>query len=167
MDERFSETDRPLRAAALAWARQAAAEGETPVGAVLSDAEGRILAGAGNACIRLRDPSAHAEMRVIRAAAALLGNYRVPGCRLHVTLEPCVMCAGVCIHARRAEIVYGTEDPKTGALRSCYRIGSDGLLNHRPLVRGGLMAVESADLLRAFFQERRAIKKRARLRGTD
>ena len=142
-------------ARALDQARRAAEADETPVGAVLADAEGRVLAEAGNACVRLSDPTAHAELLVIRAAAALSGNYRLPGCRLYVTLEPCVMCAGACVHARLASIVYGADDPKTGALRSCYRIGSDGLLNHRPQIRGGLMAEESAALLRAFFRARR------------
>ena len=142
-------------ARALRQARLAAAAGETPVGAVLTDADGRILAEAGNACVGRNDPTAHAEMLVIRAAAALLGNYRLPGCRLHVTLEPCVMCAGACVHARLAAIVYAAADPKTGALHSCYRIGGDGLLNHRPLILGGLMEEESAALLRSFFRERR------------
>ena len=140
---------------ALAMAERAAAEGEVPVGAVLADAEGAILAEAGNRCIAGHDPAGHAEMRAIRAAAAELGNYRLPGCRLYVTLEPCVMCAGLCIQARIDEIVYGTADPKTGALHSRYRIGGDGLLNHRLAVRGGLLAEECGALLVAFFRERR------------
>ena len=140
---------------ALAMAEQAATEGEVPVGAVLADAEGAVLAEAGNRCIAGHDPAGHAEMRAIREAAAKLGNYRLPGCRLYVTLEPCVMCAGLCVHARIAEIIYGAADPKTGALHSRYRIGGDGLLNHNLNVRGGLLAEECAALLVAFFRERR------------
>lgn len=140
---------------ALEMAEQAAAEGEVPVGAVLADAEGKVLAEAGNRCIAGHDPAGHAEMRAIREAAAKIGNYRLPGCRLYVTLEPCVMCAGLCVHARIAEIIYGTADPKTGALHSRYRIGGDGLLNHNLNVRGGLLAEECAALLVSFFRERR------------
>ena len=140
---------------ALAMAEQAAAEGEVPVGAVLADAEGAVLAEAGNRCIAGHDPAGHAEMRAIREAAAKLGNYRLPGCRLYVTLEPCVMCAGLCVHARIAAIIYGAADPKTGALHSRYRIGGDGLLNHNLNVRGGLLAEECSALLVSFFRERR------------
>ena len=153
--ERFSQQDAELMRRALAMAEQAAAEGEVPVGAVLADAEGAVLAEAGNRCIAGHDPAGHAEMRAIREVAARLGNYRLPGCRLYVTLEPCVMCAGLCVHARIAEIIYGTADPKTGALHSRYRIGGDGLLNHNLNVRGGLLAEECAALLVAFFRERR------------
>ena len=140
---------------ALALAAQAAAAGEVPVGAVLTDAEGNVLAEAGNRCIAGHDPAGHAEMRAVREAAAKLGNYRLPGCRLFVTLEPCLMCAGLCIHARIAEIVYGAADPKTGALHSRYHIGADGLLNHNLTARGGLLAEECGALVVSFFRERR------------
>lgn len=140
---------------ALAMAQKAAAAGEVPVGAVLVDGNGRILAEAGNACIQEHDPSGHAEMAAIRAAAVKIGNYRLPGCRLYVTLEPCIMCAGACIQARLAGIVYGTADPKAGALDSCYRIGNDGLLNHGLTVQGGVLAEECSALLINFFKERR------------
>ncbi|NQS71504.1 MAG: nucleoside deaminase [Desulfobulbaceae bacterium] len=140
---------------ALLAAQEAAAAGEVPVGAVLVDSNNAILAQAGNRCIRDHDPSAHAEMVVIRRAAALLRNYRLPGCRLYVSLEPCIMCAGVCVQARIESIVFGTLDPKAGALQSCYQIGGDGLLNHRLVVRGGLLAEKSAALLHDFFRIRR------------
>ena len=155
MADSFSQQDAALMRRAIVMAEQAAAEGEVPVGAVLADAEGTILAEAGNRCIAGHDPAGHAEMRAIREAAARLGNYRLPGCRLYVTLEPCVMCAGLCVHARIAEIIYGTADPKTGALHSLYRIGGDGLLNHNLNVHGGLLAEECAALLVSFFRERR------------
>ena len=155
MESGWTERDLLLMRRALAQASAAALGGEVPVGALVTDSEGRILAEAGNACIRNNDPSAHAEMLAIREAAALVGNYRLPGCRLYVTLEPCVMCAGLCIQARLGAIVYGATDPKAGALQSCYKIGSDGLLNHAPLVRGGLLAQEAAALLVAFFRARR------------
>lgn len=140
---------------ALDQARAAALSGEVPVGAVLMDRGGKLLAEAGNACIRSCDPSAHAEMLAIRRAAERLGNYRLPGCTLFVTLEPCVMCAGVCIQARIERIVYGADDPRAGALHSCYAIGRDGRLNHDLTVAGGLMAGECAALLRDFFRARR------------
>lgn len=140
---------------ALDQSRAAALSGEVPVGAVLMDRGGKLLAEAGNACIRSCDPSAHAEMLAIRRAAERLGNYRLPGCTLFVTLEPCVMCAGVCIQARIERIVYGADDPRAGALHSCYAIGRDGRLNHDLTVAGGLMAGECAALLRDFFRARR------------
>ena len=140
---------------ALAKAHKAAAVGEVPVGAVLVDSENRILAEAGNNCIQAHDPSGHAEMAVIRAAAAKAGNYRLPGCRLYVTLEPCIMCAGACIQARITGIIYGAPDPKAGALHSCYRIGTDGLLNHTLTVQGGLLAEDCSAVLINFFKERR------------
>lgn len=140
---------------ALDQARAAALSGEVPVGAVLMGRGGELLAEAGNACIRSCDPSAHAEMLAIRRAAERLGNYRLPGCTLFVTLEPCIMCAGVCIQARIARIVYGADDPRAGALHSCYAIGRDGRLNHDLTVAGGLIANECAALLRDFFRARR------------
>ena len=140
---------------ALVMARSAAARGEVPVGAVLVDNSSRILAEAGNDCIGRHDPCGHAEMAVIRTAAAKTGNYRLPGCRLYVTLEPCIMCAGACIQARLASVVYGAPDPKAGALHSCYRIGADGQLNHTLVVQGGLLAEECSALLINFFKERR------------
>lgn len=151
----FTPADTTFMQCALVAAQEAAAAGEVPVGAVLVDSNNTILAQAGNRCIRDHDPSAHAEMVVIRQAAALLHNYRLPGCRLYVTLEPCIMCAGVCVQARINTIVFGTLDPKAGALHSCYQIGDDGLLNHSLVVHGGLLAEKSAALLHNFFKIRR------------
>ena len=155
VETNWTEQDLLLMQRALEQASAAALTGEVPVGALVTDSAGQVLAEAGNACIRNHDPSAHAEMLAIRAAAALMGNYRLPGCRLYVTLEPCVMCAGLCIQARIGTIVYGAADPKAGALHSCYKIGSDGQLNHAPIVRGGLLAREASDLLVGFFRARR------------
>lgn len=140
---------------ALDRAREAAALGEVPVGAVLVDAEGQILAEAGNNCIAASDPSGHAEMRTLRLAAIKLGNYRLPGTTLYVTLEPCPMCAALLVHARVGRLVYGATDPKGGAIVSKYHIGGDDLLNHRFQVTGGVLAEESAQLLREFFRSRR------------
>ncbi len=151
----FSQSDINLMRRALAAAQAAAQAGEVPVGAVVVDRDGAILAEAGNRCIRDHDPSAHAEMLAIRQAAASVGNYRLPGHRLYVTLEPCPMCAGLCVQARIETIVYGTPDPKAGALQSRYRIGGDGRLNHALEVRGGLLAEECATLLLDFFRKRR------------
>jgi tRNA(adenine34) deaminase len=141
---------------ALVEARAAGARGEVPVGAVLVGVDGEILARAGNRSIELHDPSGHAEMLALREAAQRVGNYRLPGAAIYVTLEPCAMCAGAFVHARLARLFYGAADPKTGAVESVYRIGTDGRLNHRLEVSGGLMAEESANLLREFFRLRRS-----------
>ncbi|MEW6429507.1 MAG: tRNA adenosine(34) deaminase TadA [Thermodesulfobacteriota bacterium] len=147
--------DHDLMALALTEARKAADRGEVPVGAVLTDAAGVILAAAGNRTIELSDPSGHAEMLVLREAGRLLGNYRLTGTTLYVTLEPCLMCAGALIHARIGRVVYGAEDPKGGALVSRYRVGRDGLLNHSCSVEGGLCAEACSALLQDFFRQRR------------
>jgi tRNA(adenine34) deaminase len=140
---------------ALREAEEAAREGEVPVGAVLVGPGGDILARAHNRPMRLHDPTGHAEILVLRDAGLRLGNYRLPGHLLYVTLEPCVMCVGALLHARVAMVVYGAQDPKAGALESVYRIGTDGRLNHRFEILGGVRAEESRDLLQAFFQGRR------------
>ena len=140
---------------ALEEARRAANRGEVPVGAVLVDEQERVLARAGNRSIELHDPSGHAEMLALREAGRQVGNYRLPGTTLYVTLEPCIMCAGAFLHARIARLVYGASDQKTGAIDSVYRIGSDGLLNHRLEVHGGILAEPCAALLRDFFRHRR------------
>ncbi|MBW2070428.1 MAG: nucleoside deaminase [Deltaproteobacteria bacterium] len=142
-------------AEAIAEARKGLAAGEVPVGAVVLSAEGRLVARAHNQPIGLLDPSAHAEILVLRRASQQLGNYRLPGCTLYVTLEPCVMCAGALILARSACIVYGAADSRGGALESVYQIGSDGLLNHRLQIISGVMAEESRALLQDFFRCRR------------
>jgi tRNA(adenine34) deaminase len=141
---------------ALLCAREAEARGEVPVGAVLVDAAGMELARAANAPIASCDPTAHAEIAVLRQAGRVRGNYRLPGCTLYVTLEPCPMCVGALVHARVARLVYGAPDPKTGACGSVFDLAASPKHNHRIEVRGGVLAEESAALLRAFFAARRA-----------
>jgi tRNA(adenine34) deaminase len=140
---------------ALACAAEAAALAEVPVGAVLVGADGSLLALAGNNCIQARDPTGHAELRVLRAAAQVSGNYRLPGTTLYVTLEPCPMCAAALVFARVARIVFGAADPKSGGIQSLYRIGRDGCLNHRFAVTGGVLAAECSSILKDFFRQRR------------
>ena len=140
---------------ALSCAREAEANGEVPVGAVIVDAAGALLARAANAPIATRDPTAHAEIVALRAAGRALDNYRLPGCVLYVTLEPCPMCVGALVHARVARIVYGAADPKTGACGSVFGLSSSPNLNHRIEVIGGVLAEESAALLKKFFAARR------------
>jgi tRNA(adenine34) deaminase len=140
---------------ALAEAEEAARLGEVPVGAVLVSAAGEVVARAHNQPLGLNDPTAHAEILVLRKAAAGLRNYRLTGHVLYVSLEPCLMCVGALLHARVAAVTFGAQDPKGGALESVYRIGRDGRLNHRLQVVGGILAEESRTLLQAFFQSRR------------
>jgi len=146
---------------ALQEAELARVAGEVPVGAVLVK-DGVVIARGSNAPIGLHDPSAHAEMRALRAAAALLGNYRLPGCELYVTLEPCAMCAGAMMHARLARVVYAAPDPKTGAAGSVLDLFAYAQLNHHTMVEGGIMADEAGQLLKDFFAERRAAAKARR-----
>ena len=141
---------------ALSLARRAEAEGEVPVGAVLVLRDDCIGEG-WNHPIASQDPTAHAEIAALRAAAHRLGNYRLPGTTLYVTLEPCVMCAGALIHARVARVVFGASDPKGGAAGSVFKILGTDRLNHRVEVQGGLLAEESASLLQDFFAARRVI----------
>ncbi len=147
--------DRSLMRLALAYAAQAAALDEVPVGAVIVSPEGRLLAGTGNCCIAANDPTGHAEIRALRAAAEKVGNYRLPGSTLYVTLEPCPMCASALLLARVSRIVFGAADPKSGGIQSVYRIGGDGCLNHRFSVTGGVRAEECGGILREFFRRRR------------
>ncbi len=139
---------------ALALAERAAAEGEVPVGAVLVK-EGAILGEGWNRPITLHDPSAHAEMIALRAGAAALGNYRLPGATLYVTLEPCVMCAGAIVHARVSRLVFGARDPKAGAVDSVYDVIARPRLNHVVEWSGGVLEEECGAVLRAFFRARR------------
>jgi tRNA(adenine34) deaminase len=141
--------------AALAQAARGGAAGEVPVGAVVVGPDGTIVARAFNKPIASADPTAHAEILAMRRAARKLGNYRLSGCTLVVTLEPCAMCAGAAVHARIAEIVYGASDPKTGAVRSLYEIASDRRLNHTCAVTPGILEGECAAALKAFFRGRR------------
>jgi tRNA(adenine34) deaminase len=139
---------------ALALAEQAAREGEVPVGAVL--VRGDQALGEGRNCpIAHSDPSAHAEIRAIRAACAAVGNYRLPGTTLYVTLEPCPMCAGAIVHARIARVVFAAADPRSGACGSVFDLLRSHCLNHRAQVDGGVLADEAGRLLRNFFRARR------------
>ena len=143
-------------ALALDQARAAAARGETPVGAVILDPRtGEILGAAGNGPIAAHDPTAHAEIAVMRQVAAKLENYRLTDLTLVVTLEPCAMCAGAISHARIGRVVFGAEDSKGGAVVHGPKFFAQPTCHWRPEVTGGVMAQESADLLRGFFRERR------------
>lgn len=149
-------TDEDLMGRALDLARQAAQAGEAPIGALVVDpASGEIIASARNAPIGLSDPTAHAEILALRAAAQKLGNYRLTGLTLVVTLEPCAMCAGAISHARIGRLVFGAADPKGGAVISGPRFFDQPTCHSRPQVDGGLLAEESAALLRGFFRTRR------------
>ena len=140
--------------AALAQARLAAQAGEVPIGAVLVH-NGSILAQGQNRVLRDLDPTAHAEIVSLRSGAKQLGNYRLNGCTLYVTLEPCAMCAGAVIHARLDRIVYAAADPKAGAAGSVLGVLNHPQLNHQMVVDQGILAEESSELLRSFFRERR------------
>ncbi len=140
---------------ALAQARLAAEAGEVPVGAVLVGPDGAILAHGQNRVLRDSNPTAHAEMVALRAAGKVLANYRLEGCTLYVTLEPCAMCAGAMIHARIARLVYGAADPKAGAAGSVLSVLNHPQLNHQMQVQSGVLAEECGELLRSFFRQRR------------
>ncbi|HEU5457376.1 MAG TPA: tRNA adenosine(34) deaminase TadA [Terracidiphilus sp.] len=140
--------------AALGQAQLAAEAGEVPIGAVVLRDESIVALGQ-NRVLRDNDPTAHAEIVALRAAAAAMGNYRLNGCTLLVTLEPCAMCAGAMIHARLDRLVYAAADPKSGACGSVLSVVNHPKLNHRMWVEQGLLADEAGDLLRAFFRERR------------
>jgi tRNA(adenine34) deaminase len=139
---------------ALELARDAEACGEVPVGAVIVK-DGEIVAEGSNRPIRSHDPTAHAEIVAMRAAAMALENYRIPGTTLYVTLEPCPMCTGAMVHARIERLVYAASDPRTGAAGSVFDLACNDALNHRMEVIGGVLANESAALLQAFFSARR------------
>ncbi|HEX7086390.1 MAG TPA: tRNA adenosine(34) deaminase TadA [Vicinamibacterales bacterium] len=148
--------DETFMRAALAQARQGAAAGEVPVGAVLV-VDGRIVAEGFNRPIGSCDPTAHAEIVVLRAAAAALGNYRLTGAELYVTVEPCLMCVGALVHARVRRVVFGAREPKTGALVSTVEALSIPTLNHRFAVTEGVLEPECRELLQAFFRARRGV----------
>ena len=139
---------------ALELARLAAKAGEVPVGALLV-LDGRQVGAGRNGTIETRDPTAHAEIRALRDASLALGNHRLPGTTLYVTVEPCTMCAGALVHARVAHLVYGALEPKAGAVVSTLRALDNPALNHRVEVTGGVLAAECGDLMTAFFRERR------------
>lgn len=139
---------------AIEEARQAEQDGEVPVGALVV-MEDRVIARGRNRTIADCDPTAHAEIVALRSVARAVGNYRLAGATLYVTIEPCAMCAGAIVQARPARLVYGADDPKGGAVRTCFAILSDPRLNHRVEVTAGVLAPDCADLLRAFFATRR------------
>jgi tRNA(adenine34) deaminase len=144
-----------LEQAQLAWNA-----GEVPVGAVVVK-DGVVVATGFNQPIGRHDPTAHAEIVALRAAAVALGNYRLPGCELYVTLEPCAMCAGAMLHARLARVVFGAPDPKTGASGSMLNLFDNAGLNHQTALIGGVLADEAGTMLRQFFAERRSAARRA------
>ncbi len=150
-----SERDIAYMHEALDLAQEAARLGEVPVGAVLINAQGEVLARSFNQPISLCDPTAHAEILALREAARRVGNYRLLGCTLYVTLEPCPMCAGALVYARVKRLVFGAFDPKAGACGSLFNLVQEPRLNHRLEVTGGLLAEEAQRLLQDFFRERR------------
>jgi tRNA(adenine34) deaminase len=139
---------------ALDLARRAEADGEIPVGAVVVR-QGAVIGQGWNRPISAADPTSHAEIEALRQASSHLKNYRLPDCTLYVTLEPCVMCAGALVLARIERLVFAARDLRFGAIRSKFRLADSELLNHRVLIEEGLLAVDAADLLNRFFQERR------------
>jgi tRNA(adenine34) deaminase len=153
-DMETAEADNSLMQLALQEARTAAVAGEVPIGALIVHG-GKILARSGNRTIRDCDPTAHAEMVVIREAAHALLNYRMAGTTLYVTLEPCSMCAGAIVQARIPRVVYGADDPKGGAVRSCFEVLTNATLNHQVEITSGVLAEECASLLQSFFAARR------------
>ena len=148
------QTDIDFMKIALEEAQEACRIGEVPVGAVLVR-EGIILARAHNSPIMKNDPSAHAEMLVLRQAGEKIGNYRLAGAELFVTLEPCVMCAGAIIQARLARIIFGARDPKCGAVGSLYNILADERLNHQVAIKEGVLRKECGEIISRFFQQKR------------
>lgn len=157
----FSVQDDHWMRRALAQAAQGAAAGEVPVGAVLVR-DGVMLGEGYNCPIAGHDPTAHAEIRALRAACAFEGNYRLPGTTLYVTLEPCAMCAGAIVHARVDRVVFAATEPKAGAIISTQRFFDMPQLNYRVIAQGGLLADKSSELLKDFFAQRRAAKKALR-----
>ena len=147
-------TDLEALSLALEEARAAADAGEVPIGAIVM-AAGAVVGRGQNRVLRDLDPTAHAELVAMREAARALGNYRLTGCELFVTLEPCAMCAGAMIHARLGRLVYAASDPKAGAVHSVLQVLNHPQLNHQMLVSSGELAEESGELLRSFFRQRR------------
>jgi len=158
MDDKYliyEDSDAEFMTAAIALAGKASEAGEVPVGAIVVK-DGKVIGTGFNAPISQHDPSAHAEIQAMRAAAMVLGNYRLAGCMLFVTLEPCAMCAGAIMHARIERLVFGAADPKTGACGSVVNLFAEERLNHHTVVEAGLLAEQCGALLTAFFRARRA-----------
>jgi tRNA(adenine34) deaminase len=147
-------TDTEAMQLALDEARLAAEAGEVPVGAVILN-DGAVIATGQNRTLRDCDPTAHAEVIALRVAAQAVGNHRLNGCTIYTTLEPCSMCAGALIHARIAQLVYATDDPKAGAAGSALSVINHEKLNHQMIVETGLLADEASELLKSFFKDRR------------
>lgn len=148
--------DRYFMQEAVALAREAASCEEVPVGSVVVNSNGEIIGRGFNRPISQHDPTAHAEILALRAAGSRLNNYRLPGCVLYVTLEPCVMCAGAMLHARLARVVFGAQDPKTGAAGSILNLFQERRINHQTDLHGGVLAEECGTLLSSFFASRRS-----------
>ena len=159
-DDAADAAHEQFMALALAQAQLAWDRGEVPVGAVVVK-DGEVIATGFNQPISGHDPTAHAEIVALRAAADKLGNYRLPGCELYVTLEPCIMCSGAMMHARLARVIYAATDPKTGACGSVVNLFDEPSLNHHTDVVGGVLADRASSLLRAFFAERRLLAKKS------
>jgi tRNA(adenine34) deaminase len=155
MDAGTAEKDERMMRLALAEARRAAEEGEVPVGAVIADAEGRVIGRSRNQRETLHDPTAHAEMIAITQAAEALGAWRLEGTTLYVTLEPCAMCAGAIVLGRIPRVVFGAPDPKAGACGSVLDVARHPALNHRAEIVGGVLAEEAGGILAGFFRARR------------
>ena len=154
----MTEQDQIFMQAAIALAKQAAENGEVPVGAVVVK-DGKIIGRGCNSPIGLNDPSAHAEILALRDAANNIGNYRLVDCTLYVTLEPCAMCSGAVQHSRIANLVYGASDLKTGACGSVINLMAEEKLNHHTKVKSGMLADETGQILSEFFKQRRLNKK--------
>ena len=150
------QTDHDFMRMALEEAELAFKKDEVPVGAVVVY-EGKVLARGHNSPITRNDPSAHAEMLVLRQAAEIIGNYRLTGAELYVTLEPCIMCAGAIIQARLGRVVFGASDPKCGAVASLYEVLTDNRLNHQVAVTGGILKEECGEIISRFFREKRVV----------
>jgi len=148
------DSDSAFMREALALARQAGEEGEVPVGAVLVY-EGAVIGRGRNAPVAAKDPTAHAEIQALREGAAALGNYRLTGATLYVTLEPCVMCAGALVNARVSRLVFGARDLRFGGVRSKFRLADSDLLNHRVEIVEGILAADCVGLMKQFFSQRR------------
>ena len=158
----FNQMDHNAMQMALQLAQQAWDQGEVPVGAVILDAQYQLLGTGANHVISQSDPTGHAEIIALRQACSVSQNYRLPGAQLFVTLEPCAMCLGALLHARIARIVFATTDPKTGVCGSLLHLHENPTLNHHTHIQSGLLQEQAAQLLRAFFKERRLLAKQKR-----